>query len=104
MRTFILSLFIICLAAVTALNVPMHHGIPESLPFGPKEEVVHGWNCDIRPWVRAPDLSPNLLSTADARLIADGADCVDLVKWEVGLRYNERSLVKLKCVVSLTYR
>lgn len=56
---------------------------------------VPQWACDVRAWVRAPDLSPNLLSTADARLIVNGTDCVDLVRWEVGLRLKERSIVRV---------
>ncbi|ORY89117.1 hypothetical protein BCR35DRAFT_300929 [Leucosporidium creatinivorum] len=51
--------------------------------------------CTLRSWVRAPDLTPGLLSTADARLLANGSDCQDLVGWSVGLRFKERAIVRL---------
>lgn len=51
--------------------------------------------CTLRSWVRAPDLTPGLLATADARLLANGTDCKDLVGWSVGLRFKERAIVRL---------
>ncbi|KAI5476451.1 hypothetical protein MNV49_007764, partial [Pseudohyphozyma bogoriensis] len=53
------------------------------------------WPCDVRAWVRAPDLTPNLLSTADARLIMNGTACAEVVKWEVALRLRERSVYRI---------
>jgi hypothetical protein len=60
------------------------------------EEAVAAWACDIRTWVRAPDLAPNLRATGEARVVTNGSDCVDIVKWDVGLVLKERSIVRLK--------
>lgn len=58
------------------------------------------WACNIRSWTRAPDLSPGLGTPSDARLAFNGSDCNDIVGWQVGLRFKERAITKLKCVVS----
>ncbi|WWD00315.1 hypothetical protein V866_007226 [Kwoniella sp. B9012] len=54
------------------------------------------WECDIRSWVRAPDLRPSSVIPAETRLSANGSDCKDIEKWEVGLRFKERAILKLK--------
>ncbi|GAA6038795.1 hypothetical protein JCM8097_002894 [Rhodosporidiobolus ruineniae] len=54
------------------------------------------WNCSIQAWVRAPDLRPNVVLPGDARLVANGTDCADIVEWSVGLRLRERGVVKLR--------
>ncbi|GAA5886435.1 hypothetical protein JCM6882_001638 [Rhodosporidiobolus microsporus] len=54
------------------------------------------WNCSIQAWVRAPDLRPNVVVPADARLVANGTDCSDVRQWDVGLRLKERGYVKLR--------
>jgi hypothetical protein len=59
-------------------------------------EAVAPWACDIRTWVRAPDLAPNLRATGEARVVTNGTNCVDIVKWDVGLILKERSIVRLK--------
>jgi len=59
-------------------------------------EAVAPWACDIRTWVRAPDLAPNLRATGEARAVTNGTGCVDIVKWDVGLILKERSIVRLK--------
>lgn len=68
-----------------------------TLPLPPIQE----WACDIRSWTRAPDLSPGLVTPADARLAFNGSNCNDIVGWQVGLRFKERAIVKLKCAGSL---
>lgn len=54
------------------------------------------WECDVRVWTRAPDLSPGRVIPADARLAANGSACGEIVKWEVGMRLKERALIKMK--------
>ncbi|WVW78720.1 hypothetical protein I302_100680 [Kwoniella bestiolae CBS 10118] len=60
-----------------------------------KEESVK-WKCEIRSWVRAPDLRPSAIIPAETRLSANGSDCEDIERWEVGLRFRERAIVKFK--------
>lgn len=59
------------------------------------------WACDVRAWVRAADLQPNVAVQADARLAANGTACSDLKSWAVGLRYKERQITRLQCVPPL---
>ena len=54
------------------------------------------WECDVRSWVRAPDLYPGAKLPADARLSLNGTECGDVVGWSVGLRLKERATVKMK--------
>lgn len=54
------------------------------------------WACDVRSWTRAPDLYPGLTTPADTRLAVNGSDCKDIVGWQVGLRFKERAIIKLK--------
>lgn len=58
--------------------------------------TTSAWQCDVRAWTRAPDLSPGKVLPADARLAANGSACGDIVKWEVGMRLKERALIKIK--------
>lgn len=53
------------------------------------------WECSVRAWVRAPDLSANLVGHGDARLLANGSACSEIRQWSVGLRLKERSVVRL---------
>lgn len=53
------------------------------------------WDCDVKAYVRAPDLSPNVLLQGDARLVANGTACTDLVGWQLGLVMKERAIVRL---------
>ena len=68
-----------------------------ALPSDDKEDPEEDtWKCDLLAWVRAPDLSPAAVFPAEARLSANGSDCSDIVKWEVGLRLKERGYVRLQ--------
>jgi len=67
-------------------------------PLSGVNDTTPTWQCDIRVWTRAPDLSPGRNIPADARLAANGSACGDIVKWEVGMRLKERALIKMKCV------
>lgn len=87
-------------SAQAAPTIPSNHTTtltpPTALLLQPTSPIPPKWSCTIKAWVRAPDLSPNLLvSSADARLKANGTDCDDIVKWEVGLRFKERGVVRL---------
>nr|XP_031857950.1 uncharacterized protein CI109_006662 [Kwoniella shandongensis]KAA5525022.1 hypothetical protein CI109_006662 [Kwoniella shandongensis] len=57
---------------------------------------THEWSCDVRSWVRAPDLTPGVVHPAEARLAVNGSDCGDIQRWDVGLRFKERAIVKMK--------
>lgn len=63
----------------------------------------NGWDCEVRAWVRAPDLRPSASFPAQARLAANGSDCGDIERWEVGLRFKERAIIKLKSVILTTF-
>jgi len=52
------------------------------------------FDCFAGGWVRAPDLYPGLSTSADARLHLNGTHCDQIVGWQVGLRYKERSILK----------
>jgi hypothetical protein len=54
------------------------------------------WACSIRAWTRAPDLSPGVVVPAETRLVLNGSACGDVVKWEAGLRFKERAIIKRK--------
>lgn len=62
------------------------------------------WNCSLRAWVRAADLSPSSVVPAEMRLAANGTECGDIVGMKVGLRLKERAIVKLKYRSSPTQR
>ena len=82
-------------AALHAL--PTIHASPVStMPSLAHAQAAAPWACDISTWVRAPDLAPNLRATGDARVVTNGSDCADIVKWDVGLILKERSIVRLK--------
>ena len=49
-------------------------------------------------WVRGPGLAPNLQGTGNARVVASGTDCANIVKWDVGLNRKKRSIVRLEQV------
>lgn len=65
-------------------------------PNNVTEEEEPTWECDLRAWTRAPDLTPGSVIPAEARLAVNGSACEDVVKWEVGLRYKERAIIKRK--------
>lgn len=54
------------------------------------------WDCDVRPWVRAPDLAPGISVPGEVRLAMNGSDCGDVVGWSVGLTMMERGVMKTK--------
>jgi hypothetical protein len=56
------------------------------------------FDCYPAGWVRAPDLYPGLSTPADARLYLNGTECDQIVKWEVGLRFRERAILKFALV------
>lgn len=105
---------LLSIAATTsthALRLPsgVEIAIPKAIPLFEVDAVelpvqsepnfpVGSWSCEVRAWVRAPDLQPLLVSSADARLLLNGTGCEDIVKWEVGLEYKERSIVKILLV------
>ena len=73
-------------------------------PFGYRDNDVTSesnvsrsvWDCDVRSWVRAPDLSPGATVPADVRLAMNGSACSDVVGWTVGLSLSERGVMKVK--------
>lgn len=54
------------------------------------------WDCEIRAWTRAPDLQPDATIPAEARLALNGSSCNEVIGWQTGLRFKERTIVKLK--------
>lgn len=54
------------------------------------------WDCDIRAWVRAPDLQPGATIPAEVRVTMNGSMCGDIKGWSVGLQMKERGLLKVK--------
>ena len=92
---YILPCFLSLAAALSVL--PTIHASPVgTLTSLTPAKAAAPWACDIRTWVRAPDLTPNLRATGDARVVMNGTDCADIVKWDVGLILKERSIVRLK--------
>jgi len=92
---------LVYIAGLTAAlrTLPTLSASPVDAPASPapaKATAPAPWACDIRTWVRAPDLAPNLRATGDARIVANGTDCADIIKWDVGLIFKERSIVRLK--------
>lgn len=63
-----------------------------------ENDTTPAWPCDIRVWTRAPDLTPDTVLPADARLAANGSACGEITKWEVGMRLKERALIKKRFV------
>jgi hypothetical protein len=63
---------------------------------GPVAAAPEEWACDLRAWTRAPDLSPGLSTLAEARLAGNGTACNEIDRWEVGLRFKERAIIKLR--------
>lgn len=59
--------------------------------------------CHPRAWVRAPDLSPGLVTAAHARLTLNGTGC-DVLQWDVGLRMKERAIFKFQYVPAPCFR
>ncbi|ORY28977.1 hypothetical protein BCR39DRAFT_588501 [Naematelia encephala] len=60
------------------------------------QSTAESWPCEVRSWVRAPDLAPSGTFPAQARLALNGSACGDVVGWQVGLRYKERAIIKKK--------
>lgn len=54
------------------------------------------WDCHLHGWVRAPDLAPGTDIPAQARLVQNGTQCIHMSKVQIGLRFKERALVKMK--------
>ncbi|GJN90376.1 hypothetical protein Rhopal_003387-T1 [Rhodotorula paludigena] len=86
------------LAAALAAAFALHCNAAAVLKDPPAldESGLSSWNCSIGAWVRAPDLSPNVVVPGDARLVLNGTDCADVRRWTVGLRLKERAVVKLR--------
>lgn len=51
--------------------------------------------CDVGAYVRAPDLYPGQKAYGEARLIANGSACDQLLSRDIVLRMRKRSVVKL---------
>lgn len=81
-------------------------GVPISFPISganyEMEVASDAWQCDVRSWTRAPDLIPGTEMPGETRLAMNGTDCKDIVKWELGLRYQERAVIKMRYVSRLT--
>ncbi|ORY89133.1 hypothetical protein BCR35DRAFT_350623 [Leucosporidium creatinivorum] len=84
-------------------SVALAAALPSPIDISPAVEIALlqqptssvRWECSVRCWVRAPDLTANLLGYGDARLLANGSACSDIDQWSVGLRLKERSIVRL---------
>lgn len=59
------------------------------------EEDKETWDCDVRSWVRAPDLAPGKSVPADVRLAMNGSACGDVQSWAVGAVMKERAVLKV---------
>jgi hypothetical protein len=59
-------------------------------------------DCYASGWIRAPDLYPGLSTSADARLYLNGTECDQISRWEVGLRFKERSILRFAYVKYLS--
>lgn len=80
------------LASLTSIAI-LSLGAPVSARrHKPGKETT--FDCYPAGWVRAPDLYPGLSTPADARLYLNGTECDQVVKWEVGLRFKERAILK----------
>lgn len=98
MLTLLSSHYLLPLIALLPLVLfagALTHAIFPPLAIDLNSEEVE-WACDVRAWVRAPDLQPNFTTEADARLAMNGTDCVDVKSWNVGLRYRERQGLRLR--------
>jgi hypothetical protein len=92
MKQETLLILVATLLVATALHLPFfgsdlqEYKLPKALS-DPDELAVDvkpeseqdAWLCDIRVWVRAPDLYPGSVLPAEARLAANGSDCRDVV-------------------------
>lgn len=58
-------------------------------------ESERPFSCDIRAYVRAPDLYPGQRAHGEARLAANGSSCDELISWNLVLRMRERSVARL---------
>jgi hypothetical protein len=93
MREF--SSFLGLLLITSSLNAVALEVDAMILPLSANTLLEARWQCDIRAWVSAPDLEPKMRATGQARLLANGSDCKDIVSWGVGLRFKERAVVRL---------
>lgn len=80
---------------VEARQEPLIPNLPD-LSVATDQPFHPTWNCTIRGWVRAPDLSPVSSTPGEARLAANGSQCGDIASWAVGLRFKERAIAKLR--------
>ena len=109
LRLLLLLRAITVLGAATPLFDQVRLGKIAEVPSGalPVPEVGallssnNDWQCDIRCYVRAPDLRPIGVFDGDARLRFHGSSCAELERWSVGLRLKERAVVRVKFVLSL---
>lgn len=68
----------------------------EDILFADTTESTGDWPCHLHGWVRAPDLQPDTVIPAEARLVVNGTKCDMITKWQVGLRFKERAVIKRK--------
>ena len=78
-----------CLVSITALSLGTSISARRH-----KAGNETAFDCYPAGWVRAPDLYPGLSTPADARLYLNGTKCDQFIKWEVGLRFKERAILK----------
>jgi hypothetical protein len=60
------------------------------------------WACDVRSWVRAPDMAPGITVPAEVRLAMNGSACAEVESWSVGLALKERGVLKVRYVYLLS--
>lgn len=51
-------------------------------------------HCSTTAYVRAPDLQTGRTHDGQAKLVLRGVGCSDVVKWELGLRLQERAIYR----------
>ena len=99
---------------IADLQKPLHAPLPTAPPFGYPGGDLGGdldtreghnatgeadpgvWACDVRSWVRAPDMSPGATVPGEVRLAMNGTACAEVKSWSVGLALKERGAMKVK--------
>jgi hypothetical protein len=81
---------------MTTAQIPIEPGTAPIEGEGTPAKSLVCANCDIRAWVRAPDLRPSSSLPAEIRISATGAGAKDIAGLSVGLRLKERAIVKMK--------
>lgn len=76
--------------------IPTYPHVPAAVSTDTKEQSPSpSFDCDISGWVRAPDLFPGQRAYGEARLVANGSSCSEIVSWDLVLHMRERSVVRL---------